>query len=268
MDPITRPLPVSDSTAGAALPPRDGWAVGAGRGANWWGAGWRLFAQAPFIWIAIVIVFGAIMFALAWVPFVGGLAQPLLYTVLGAGVLVGARAQDRGTGLSVAHLFSCCNEKALPLVILALIYIAGWFVLWLVAVALLLALVGFGTLTSMFSALNASDPMELWLALGGSVSLGVLVVLLVATLAAVPLIMAYWFAPALVVFRGDEPLAAMRASFRACLRNVPPFLVYSLIGVGLAIAATIPLALGWLVLLPMYGTSLYASYKDIFGEPA
>ena len=60
----------------------------------------------------------------------------------------------------------------------------------------------------------------------------------------------------------------MKASFAACLRNVPPFLVYGLLGVAFAVVASIPLGLGWLVLLPVYAATTYTSYKDIFGEPA
>ena len=40
----------------------------------------------------------------------------------------------------------------------------------------------------------------------------------------------------------------MKASFFACLVNILPMLVYSLLGIVLAIVATIPLGLGWLVL--------------------
>ena len=69
-----------------------------------------------------------------------------------------------------------------------------------------------------------------------------------ATLAALPLMMACWFAPALVMLRHDEPVAAMKASFFACLANVLPMLVYGLIGIVLAIVASIPFGLGWLVL--------------------
>ena len=79
--------------------------------------------------------------------------------------------------------------------------------------------------------------------------------------------MAYWFAPALVMLRNDEPVAAMKASFVACLANVVPMLVYSLIGLVLAIVATIPFGLGWFVLGPVFAASVYASYKDIFGAP-
>ena len=101
-----------------------------------------------------------------------------------------------------------------------------------------------------------------------TMGMGSLVVLLLATLLGIPLIMGYWFAPALVLFRGDEPFAAMKTSFTACMRNVPPFLVYGLLGILFAIVASIPFGLGWLVLLPVYAASMYASYKDIFGEPA
>jgi uncharacterized membrane protein len=92
-------------------------------------------------------------------------------------------------------------------------------------------------------------------------------VVLVALLLAIPLLMAFWFAPALIVLRGEEPFAAMKASFNACLRNIPPFLVYGLVGLLFAILATIPLGLGWFVLAPVYVATIYASYKDIFGEP-
>ena len=68
--------------------------------------------------------------------------------------------------------------------------------------------------------------------------------------------------------RGIEPLDAMRLSFNGCLSNVVPFLVYGLVGVVLAIVATIPLALGWLVLGPVTVTSLYTSYCDIYEDPA
>ena len=266
MDNLT-PTPPAPAPGTGTMPPRDGWAVSAGRGAGWWSGGWRLFTLAPLNWIAITVVFGAIMIGLGFVPFLGMVAQTLLYPVLVAGVLIGAREQDRGNALSVAHLFACFNEKAWPLVILALVYVAGWVVLSLVLFALAFGLMGFGTLSSLFSGIQSGDPMEALPALAGTLSAGTLVIVLVMTIGVALLFMAYWFAPALVIFRGDEPLGAMRASFNACMRNVPPFLVYSLIGIGLAVVASIPFGLGWFVLLPVYGASMYASYKDVFGEP-
>jgi uncharacterized membrane protein len=56
----------------------------------------------------------------------------------------------------------------------------------------------------------------------------------------------------------------MKASFVACLRNIVPFLVYGVILFVLAIVASIPFGLGWLVLGPVMAASLYAGYRDIF----
>ena len=80
----------------------------------------------------------------------------------------------------------------------------------------------------------------------------------------VPLAMAVWFAPALVVFRNVAPLEAMKASFFACLKNIVPFLVYGVILFVLCIVAMIPFGLGMLVMMPVMMGSVYASYVEIF----
>jgi uncharacterized membrane protein len=100
----------------------------------------------------------------------------------------------------------------------------------------------------------------------GSLGLAILVGLLVFLLLYLPLVMAIWFAPALVVLRGVAPLDAMRLSFNGCMRNIVPFLLYGVVGVGLSIVATIPLLLGWLVLGPVTIASLYTSYCDIYED--
>ena len=87
---------------------------------------------------------------------------------------------------------------------------------------------------------------------------------LIALALMLPLFMAMWFAPALVVFNERGVLEAMKESFRGCLRNIVPFLVYGLAGLVLSILASIPLALGWLVLGPVLVASIYAAYRDIF----
>jgi uncharacterized membrane protein len=264
MDNLTPSMPTGTEPNSGSRPPAEGWAVAAGHGMQWWSSGWRLFRASPWVWLAITALFLAIMFVLALVPFVGQIASTLLYPVLGAGMLVGARAIDRGDELKVEHLFGCFNAKAVPLIVVALLYYAGWFVIWVIAIGLLAAVVGFGTLASLLS----GDPAEAGMALLSAFGIGSLVVVLVAALLGAPLVMAYWFAPALVLFRGDEPLKAMTTSFTACMRNVPPYLVYGLVGLALMVVASIPLALGWLVLLPVFAATIYTSYKDIFGEPA
>ena len=53
-------------------------------------------------------------------------------------------------------------------------------------------------------------------------------------------------------------------SFFACLKNIGSFLIYGIVWMLLAIVATIPLGLGWLVLGPMTIASVYTAYRDIF----
>jgi uncharacterized membrane protein len=78
--------------------------------------------------------------------------------------------------------------------------------------------------------------------------------------------MAIWFAPPLVVFHEQGAGEAMKNSFIACLKNIVPFIVYSVILFVAAILASIPFGLGWLVLGPVVAASLYTSYRDVFFE--
>jgi hypothetical protein len=51
--------------------------------------------------------------------------------------------------------------------------------------------------------------------------------MLVASLCALPIVLAEWFAPALVVFNGCGAMQALRTSFRAAIANWRPVLVYA-----------------------------------------
>jgi len=56
----------------------------------------------------------------------------------------------------------------------------------------------------------------------------------------------------------------MKTSLRAFLQNMIPLSVYALLLLPFALLASLPMMLGWLVLLPVIITSLYAIYRDIF----
>ncbi len=264
--PASLPVPapvVADGRPGAPDPGLRPQAVGAGRGVHWWTEGWRLFAAAPAIWLVIAVIYIALMLGLALVPVIGPLASTLLTPILAGGALLGARAVDRGEPLAVGHLFACFQQHTAPLVILALLSFAGWLAIWIVCAGTMIAVAGFGVLGLLLS----GDPLQLGAAALTTIGTAALVVLLVMALLAVPLMMALWFAPALIVFADAEPWAAMKASFSGCLENVVPSTVYSLVGILLALLATLPFGLGWLALGPMVATSAYASYVDVFGRP-
>lgn len=237
--------------------------VATGRGVQWWTEGWRLFVREPWTWLAIAAIYFVLLVAVALIPVVGTPATSLLLPILAGGALVGARAVDRGQPLTVAHLFSGFGPHGGPLLIVGLLYLGGWFVAWLVTAAILVGVAGLDTL----GALLSGDVLETGVAALSAIGVGTIVMLVVVTLLGVPLLMAVWFAPALVVFADVEPLAAMKASFAASLVNAVPFLVYNLLALAFALLATIPLGLGWLVLAPVLAGSVYASYVEIFGAP-
>ena len=224
--------------------------VPASHGWTWIADGWTLYKAAPFLWIGVLIVFWLMLFASALVPLLGGIAASLLMPVLVAGLLSGCRAIDEGGELRFDHLFDGFREKAGKLVLVGALSIAAGFV---VAIVVVVGVVAVALATGMNAdALTTMGPV-----------LALLLVLVMLALS-VPIAAAMWFAPALVFLQDLDPIEAVKASFVGCLRNLVPFLVYGLAGFALAIVATIPIFLGWLVLSPVMAASVYTSYRDIY----
>lgn len=258
--------PASDS--GGSVAPRQ---LEAGAGASWWGEAWAMFRAAPFEWIGIVIVYIIVSVVLAFVPVIGGIAGTVLAPLFAGGVMLGCDGLARGEPLSVGCLFEGFRGGHFaPLLVLGLVWIAILVLIALVVVGGTLLALGAGGVAAL---MRAADSMTFDL---GSIDYATLLSagMTFAALSAIALVLtviaasAYWFAPALVVLNGEPPLAALRASFVASWINFGAFLLYGLIGVGLAIAASIPVMLGWLVVGPMTAASAYAGWRTIFGRPA
>lgn len=213
-------------------------------------------------WLLIILILIVLQICLQLIPVVGHLANSVLLPVLVGGLMLGCKAVDRGEPLSVSHLFAGFSTRTRPLLVVGLLYTAITLAIVVVVAGILLAFFGTAVLAQLFEVQN---PTAAGSALGHML-LALLVGALLFLLLYLPLMMAMWFAPALVVLRGVEPWAAMKLSFSACLKNIVPFLVYGLIGILLAVVASIPLLLGWFVLGPVAIASIYTSYCDIFEE--
>ncbi|MBI3936269.1 MAG: hypothetical protein HY323_04770 [Betaproteobacteria bacterium] len=228
--------------------------VSAGQGWQWIVDGFALFRKNPGIWIALTVVVALLWGASFLVPVFGPLLFNLLFPVLFAGLMMGCQALEQGEELELAHLFAGFRQHASALVTIGGVYLVGTI---LVLGTVLVVSGG-----SMLAATLSKSPTDLQMIMGAmrSVMLG----LLVGLAFYIPLIMLAWFAPLLVVFHGMAPVAAMKSSFSACLKNIVPFLIYGIVIVVLWVLASIPLLLGLLVLLPVIFCSVYASYKDIY----
>jgi uncharacterized membrane protein len=242
--------------------PREPRRLSAGYGASWWNEGWSVFSASPGVWIGIVAVLFVLMALLTVVPFLGNIVQTLITPVLGGGVMLGCHALARGERLRLSHAFDgFTGGRLAPLLIVGLVMLAASIVLGIVVVGLLFALLGFAGVASLAA---FADPASVDLHTLASFGASFLVVLLVGMTGATLIAMAYWFAPALVVLNGEEPVAAMRKSFAASWRNLGAMAVYGLVYIVLAILATLPAGLGWLVLLPVMAGSCYAGWRTIF----
>jgi uncharacterized membrane protein len=233
-------------------PPRS---VSAGKGIDWIPAGWRLFTPAWLMWIVSILVLVVLAIVVNLVPVIGGLAFQVLNPVFAAGFVVACRAVEKGGEFEIEHLFAGFKHQFANLAIVGLLLLAGWVAIFLVVAAI----VGFGIFGILMS---GGDAVTAIAASGMSIALGLLVMLALM----VPLMMFYWFAPALVIMHGTPPIAALKASFSGCLRNMVPFLVWGLVMTVLCLVLLIPFGLGMLVWIPLAITSSYAAYRDIYTD--
>jgi uncharacterized membrane protein len=234
-------------------------AIGAGRGWGWIADGFGLFRRDPLIWIVNVVIVIAITLVLGLIPLLGSLAGYLLSPIFEGGLMLGCRAQENGEPLKVEHLFAGFKQNTSTLVAVGGLYMLGILLTFILAILLLFLLGGGGLLEMMWAAERGAEITPDNMPVGAMLVVGLLAVTL-----GTGLLMAVWFAPALVVFHSLGAVEAMKLSFRGCLRNMGPFLLYGLIAILLTIVAILPFGLGLLVMLPTLAASVYVGYQDIF----
>jgi hypothetical protein len=229
----------------------------AGEGIAWIGAGWKLFARAPLMWIISLVIVFVIAIALSFVPILGQIIVQLLGAVFAAGWVVACRSLERGGEFELEQFFAGFKRQFGKLLLLGAIFMAFGIALLLVFSVFF----GFSILAA-FMAGDTEQAMAAVAASSATLLLGTLVCLALF----IPVLAAYWFAPALIVMHGMAPLAAMKASLLGSLRNVVPLFVWGILMTVLMFLAAIPLGLGLLVAVPLMISSSYAAYRAIFTE--
>ena len=213
------------------------------------------------MWIVITLLYFMMALIINLIP-IGGIVFYVISPVLLAGLMLGCDSLAHNDELELSHLFAGFQHNVGSLLLVGLLYLAGLIAIIIFVAIIFMLAAGGAAFTHLLKGSELND-LENVLTAGG-IALSLLLTLLIFFALLIPLMMAYWFAPALVVFHKLEPLQAMKMSFMGCLKNFVPFLVYGLLGLVLAIVASIPLMLGWLVVWPLFIGSLYASYRDIY----
>lgn len=234
--------------------------VNAGQGWRWIAEGFALFKKNPPIWMVLFVMYFMILFGITMIPFLGVVVPNLLQPIFIAGLMMACRDLEKGQELEIRHLFAGFLHNTGQLLTIGVLMLIGG-----VIVAGLTMLAGGGAMLGSVAVngMMGGEPPDVPLGATGSMMVAALVALALLT----PLLMAYWFAPALVFFHDIPAPQAMMLSFRASLANLWPLTVFGTIAFFLMLIAMIPIGLGMLVVMPLIMITIYTGYKDIFVLP-
>ncbi len=222
---------------------------------SWIGEGWKLFTQAPLMWVVLMILMFIVGIVMAFIPFIGSVAWQVFTPAIAGGMVVGCWALENGGELELEHLIAGFKRNFTGLLLLGVLYFVG-------AIVILLVFAMFVGI-SLLPALLAGDTNALGaIAMGGGLLLGTLVVTVLSALLGA----AIWLSPALVIMHNVPAVEAMKASFGAVFRNFLGVLIFAIVMFVLVIIAVIPFGLGLLVWMPLLITSSYRAYRQIFTE--
>jgi hypothetical protein len=227
----------------------------AGNGWSWIKSARALTKTRFWLWMGIFIVFAIIAIGLSVIPIIGSLASYLIMPVLFGGVMITCDKARHGREIALGDIFSGFSSHFAKLAGVGL----ATLLFYIVVLGIIAAI--FGTTSALLlSGMETSPDTD------PAVLIGLAIAALVMVGLSVPIYMALWFSYSLVAINNYSVLQALKTSFSACLKNIAPFLAYGVMALLLAIGATIPLMLGWLVLGPVLIATIYTSYRDVFYE--
>ncbi|MCP3674092.1 MAG: hypothetical protein GY829_06430 [Gammaproteobacteria bacterium] len=233
-------------------------------GLHWIGMSFSLFGKNPSIWIVMLVIYFGISFLLTSIPIL--VLLPILLTpAFNAGFMYGAKQVDSGNMLEIDHLFAGFKQRLRSLFRLGMLYFMANLIIIVVASVLIESLADKDSIAAMSQATTTLE-LEQILAKHPGLLVALLETLMIVFVLSIPLVMASWFAPVLVMFHQVTPAKAMLLSIKACNKNILPFLVYSILMIPIMLLALVPLGLGLLIIIPVIFISQYCSYKAIFSQ--
>ena len=230
-------------------------------GWTWLSNAFGLFKQNFLLWIGMTFVLLLILIFANFIPFIGGLTGYFMLMFIG-GLMQGCAAQVQGEELRFDYLFSGLKTHLEPLLILSLLYFVASLVSIIIIVIIAVVFGGFSL------ALFSGDIDSITRSLSDIyVIFFVLFMVLIFLLMMVPIMMAIWFAPALIVLHDMDAISAMKKSFQGCWANMLPFTIYGLIlMILLPLLVILTFGLGILIVTPWIIISYYTSYRDVWTD--
>ncbi|TMH78313.1 MAG: hypothetical protein E6H49_14775 [Betaproteobacteria bacterium] len=248
------------------VPAKNGW--------SWLVGGFALFRKSPPMWLFLVFTYWIAAAILGQIRYLGPAASTVLLPTFSVSFMVMCAVIERGGMLHPALLFAGFRSGPATLIALGVLY--------LLSIVMVLGVASFEDAGALMQWVLSGQEPSIEAFRDGSVSRA----MLVATLAATPVLMAFWFAPVLAAWNRIGAAQSLFYSFFAVLRNWRAFVVYGavLALTGALLVVAVAVAAFWmpgevqvlrsfaliliLVSLPTVFASFYASYRDIFPENA
>lgn len=225
----------------------------ASAGVMWVVQAFGLFQRQPLLWLAIGATLLVILGLLSYVPILNLVMVVVVFVFLG-GILQGAAAQYRGDELRFDHLFSGFKSHLKPLAKLGLLYLLGTIICMIPM---------FITMGGIMFALLSSNQAGI----SDSSVLAMIISYLISMLLFIPLMMAIWFAPALIVFHDMDAILALKKSFQGSKENLVPLFIYGLVCLMVfPIVILVTLGLGIFLLFPILFLTYFTSYRDVWTD--
>ncbi|GHA87833.1 BPSS1780 family membrane protein [Cognatilysobacter bugurensis] len=260
--------------------------VPAGDGAEWLLGGFALLRRAPLQLGLLGLIWGALSALASMIGSFPALAMWLLGPVLFAGLIHAAREVDAGRPAQPALLFhGLGNGRALSLLTLLLPQIGALLVMGVVFFAMLTEseLQQITSVVEQIQANPAAQPELIQTLPQDKISQFFLLAMFIVIVAG----LFTFVATPEILYRGRSGFAAMGASLRACLRNLPALLVMTVLLVITFIALSLAVGLvsgllGWLigaaagqfvsqllifaVLMPVLAGLVYHAWRRMLGD--
>lgn len=234
----------------------EGRGVPAGNGWRWIADAWAFMGDQRWTFVGVFLLLMVLQGAAQFVPIIGPLAVALFYPVILGGFVLGCDAMRQGQRFEVGHLFAGFQRHTGKLVALGALSLA----FGVISVIIMVLIVGTAVLPLF---VGGAEPTPEAVA---SMLLPMLLAVLVIMAVSLPVSMAYLFSIPLIVLKDSDVLPALKTSFFACLKNVLPFLVWSLAMLGMGMLSVFTLFLALLLLIPVSMVSLYTAYRDVFHD--
>lgn len=239
--------------------------VPARTGIQWVKLGVQTFFKQPLALMGLFFMYLAMIAVLWLIPVIGSIAGVMLMPAATLGFMAATAEAAQGRfplPTVMVSAFRAGRQRARAMLVLGAIYAVFAVLMGVVA----------GMITG-----DLPDPT----AAGTTPDPALALRMLPALLLYVPVAMLFWHAPALVHWHGVTPVKSLFFSWIACVRNFGALTVYGLawtgvfVGVSLAISVVAAMLGGqsavnniavptFLLLLAMFSTSLYFTFRDSF----